>query len=154
MKNEIYQFIDNIQQATNDIDSSDLGDISSNAHYALELTHSLSSYATSILEESDNRLNLFISAFGDVSENGTRKVVTINICLASAFCNLDEDDKIQVVSVLDTEPLGVGGSTGGAITNIADTFKNDVQFTFFDSGNITIADIQEFTLLLDKHRIG
>ena len=154
IKSKIYEFIDSIQQATSDIDSNDLTQNSSNIHYAIEMTHSNSNYGTSIVDDSDNKLVLYISAFGDVKDNATRKTVNINICLASSFCNIDENGDMQVVSVLDTAPLGESPDGTGAISSIASTFKNDVEFTFFDLGNITIRDIREFTALLNKHRIG
>ena len=69
--------------------------------------------------------------------------MNVNICLASSFCNIDDDGKLQVVSVLDTAPLGE--TDLGAISDIASTFKNEVEFTFFDLGNITIRDVREFT---------
>ena len=154
IKSKIYEFIDSIQQATSDIDSNDLTQNSSNIHYAIEMTHSNSNYGTSIVDDSDNKLVLYISAFGDVKDNATRKTVNINICLASSFCNIDENGDMQIVSVLDTAPLGESPDGTGAISSIASTFKNDVEFTFFDLGNITIRDIREFTALLNKHRIG
>ena len=152
IKTALNAFIDSIQQATSDISSSDLTQDSSNVHYAIEMKHSNSNYSSPLVDDTDNNLVLYISAFGNVTDNSTRKTVNVNICLASSFCNIDDDGKLQVVSVLDTAPLGE--TDLGAISDIASTFKNEVEFTFFDLGNITIRDVREFTALLNKHKIG
>ncbi len=149
----ICNFVDKIQAASGvEIDGDDLSDLGSNVHYALEMTHTMSDFEEyALVDKEQDKLNLFISCYGYASKDGRRKTVTINVCLASSFCNV-QGKKLEVVSVLDTSPLG-DGAGGTPITNIAQTYNNE-KFTFFDLGNITMADITQFTKLLQKHRIG
>ena len=73
IKTALNAFIDSIQQATSDISSSDLTQDSSNVHYAIEMKHSNSNYSSPLVDDTDNNLVLYISAFGNVTDNSTRQ---------------------------------------------------------------------------------
>lgn len=150
MMSEINTFIDSVSTATTSMSPSDSA---SQRHYCIEVAHRISNMGEQVMPEGEDRLRLWISIMGSVGGAGnTRKVVTTNLCLSSAFVRLDGDE-VKVVSTTDTTPFGEDAQ-GNRITNIADTYLNGAIFTFFDAGNITTEDIEVFAGMLRKHNIG
>ena len=150
LKTKITDFIDTIQNATT---SMNYNDESSQLHMCVATTHQISEYSEQIIPPEEDSLRLWISVYGSVGGAGnTRKVATINFCLSSAFVKLDKDNKPEIVSTVDTEPFGEVSSI--AITDIANTYLNNAVFTFFDGGNMTSKDVQNYNKILKRHYIG